>query len=493
MSASGKLTCLALALAALPRCGSDTGSPVEVPNPPDCSASSCVSSVTVSPAAATVFEGHLIQFSASARDASGRAVAGVTFQWEVSDAALAEIDARGRLRGKEAGIVQVRAVASGKVGSVDLVVVDATVASLEIGAPPSLLVNESALLTVTARNADGAKVPTPPRLQWVSSDPAIARFGRVPVVTALRRGIAMITVGDGSVGASASLSVRARVAIGRPPFAQFTSVDIAIGDDLQYAAFFVDVNGAKIDETPSVTWASLDPHVASVSSTGRVIGLQTGRSTITARNSDDVGTMEVLVTDVIAGLPAEVRFAHVGVGHGPLTFVTSQGASVTLTLGESVELPIRSGTFDVQLDGSLSDFGGKERFFLVRGGDRLEIFGTDYGLTGDWINQTSVPADSGLVRFFQGTGGTSWVPVVHLGAPGAPVTLSRLIDCYFDPLNGTEYVRVPAGELDVIMSGKGGGTEIARVRITVTLGRAVTYVIAGESPQTMRLRAFPDF
>jgi hypothetical protein len=43
------------------------------------------------------------------------------------------------------------------------------------------------------------------------------------------------------------------------------------------------------------------------------------------------------------------------------------------------------------------------------------------------------------------------------------------------------------------MSGKGGGTEIARVRITVTLGRAVTYVIAGESPQTMRLRAFPDF
>jgi hypothetical protein len=448
----------------------------------------------VSPAAATVFEGHSIQFSATARDAGGRVVAGVTFQWEVSDAALAEIDAGGRLRGKEAGIVQVRAVAGGKVGSVDLVVVDATVASLEIGAPPSLLVNESALLTVTARNADGVEVPTPPRLQWVSSDPAIARFGRVPVVTALRRGIATITVGDGSVGASASLSVRARVAIGRPPFAQFpTSVDLAIGDDLQYAAFFVDVNGAKIDETPSVTWASLDPHVASVSSTGRVIGLRTGRSTITARNSDDVGTMEVLVTDVIAGLPAEVRFAHVGVGHGPLTFVTSQGASVTLTLGESVELPIRSGTFDVQLDGSLSDIIERERFFLVRGGDRLEIFGTDHGLTGWWINQTSVPADSGLVRFFQGTGGASWVPVVHLGAPGALVTRSRLIDCYFDTLNGTDYVRVPAGELDVIMSGKGGGTEIARVPITVTLGRAVTYVIVGESPQTMRLLTFQDF
>jgi uncharacterized protein YjdB len=490
MKARSKLMVLALALATAPRCESDTGSPVDVPGPPDCGFG-CVSSVTVGPADATVYEGLSIQFGATARDASGQIVTGITFQWEVSDSAVAEIDASGKLRGKEAGIVQVRAIANGKAGSVDLVVVDATVASLEIEAPPSLLVNESASLAATARNADGVEVPTP-QLLWTSSDEAIARvdFGRDPVVTALRRGTATITVGDGSVEATASLSVRARVVIGLSDFSPgYSPSEIALGDDLRYAAFFVDVDGAAIDETPSVTWASFNPHVASVSSTGRVIGLQTGATTITARNSDDVGTMEVRVTNVVAGLPAQLRLAHTAVGSGPLTFVTSQGASVTLTLGESVDLPIRSGTFHVQLNGSPSEFNIMNSW-LVRGGDRLELFGTSWGLTGWWINQTSVPADSGLVRFFQGTGG--WAPVVYLAAPGAPESASRLINCYFDPLDGTDYVLVPAGQLDVIIGNK-ARLEIGRVGITVTPGRAVTYVIAGETPQAIRLMAFTDF
>ena len=504
MKATGKIACLALVLAAVPRCESDTGSPLEVPSPPHCTGPGCnVSSVTVSPATASVYEGLSIQFRATARDASGRVVTGVTFLWEVSDSAVAEIDASGRLTGKAAGIVQVRAIVNGEVGSMDLVVLDATVVSLELVAPPSLLVNESALLKATARNADGAEVPT--QLQWASSDEAIARidFGRAPVVTALRRGTVTINVSAGGVDASVSLSVRARVVIGRPPFGHFTSAEIAIGDDLPYAAFFVDVNGATIDEVPSVTWASLNPHVASVSSTGRVIGLQTGRSTITARNSDGVGTLEVQVTDVVAGLPAQFRLAHAAVGYGPLTFVTSQGASVTLAMGESVVVPIRSGTFTLRVDGLRSDGPWpveSQRFWLVRGGDRLKVFGTRGGLTGGILfDETSVPADSGLVRFVQATGPPSFAGVVFLGAPGATAALGRLINCYFDPGDWTEYVGVPAGELDVIMGDKGlffdpgSGAETARGRITVTPGRAVTYVLAGESPQTMRLLAFPDF
>lgn len=508
MKATGKLACLALVLAAVPRCESDTGSPVEVPSPPDCTAPGCnVSSVRVSPANATVYEGLSIKFTATARNANGQIVTGVTFQWEVSDSAVAEIDASGTLRGKEAGIVQVRAIANGKVGSVDLVVIDATVASLEIVAPPSLLVNESALLAVTARNADGVEVPIPRPLQWASSDEAIARVdvGRAAVVTALRRGTVAINVSAGSVDASVSLSVTARVVIGRPPFGQFTSVDIATGDNLQFGAFFVDVNGATIDETPSVTWASRNPQVAGVSSTGRVIGLQTGGSTITARNSEGVGTMEVRVTDVVAGLPAKVRLAHVAGGYGPLTFVPSQGAPVTLSFGESVEVPIVSGTFQVHVDGLRTDgpWGPftSEYSWLVRGGDHVEVFGTsNAGLTGSWINEASVPAGSGLVRFVQGTGPPNFAGVVLLGAPGATAAESRLIHCYFDPYEFTGYISLPAGELDVLMGDKGlffnlsdAAAVRARGRVTVTPGRAVTYVITGESPETMRLLAFPDF
>ena len=484
-------------------CGGDSHAPTG-PGPPDCTSPICT--VTVRPAAATVFEGLSIKFTATARNASGQIVTGVTFQWEVSDSALAEIDASGRLVGREAGIVQVRAISNGKVGSVDLVVIDATVARLEIVvAQSSLLVNESALFTVKVRNAAGAEVPTPLDLLWTSSDEAIARVsstGRSTVVTALRRGMATINVSAGGVDASVSLTITARVAIGRPPFGQFTYVDIAIGDDLQYAAFFVDVNGAKIDETPSVTWTSDKPDVAGVSSTGRVIGLRTGGATISARSSDGTATMEVVVTDVVAGLPARVRLAHAAGGYGPLTFVPSRGAPVTLSLGESVEVPIVSGTLDVHIDGLRTDGPwavDSERFWLVRGGDHLEVFGTSYGPTGWWINEASVSADSGLVRFVQGTGPPNFALVVLLGAPGATVGASRLIDCYFDPYVITNYITVPAGERDVIMGGKdlfffpGSETVTARGRIAVAPGRAVTYVLAGETPQTMRLLAFPDF
>lgn len=370
-----------------------------------------------------------------------------------------------------------------------------TAASLEIVAPSSLLVNEAALFTVRARNADGVVVRTPPELRWASSNEAIARVeasgAGSGVVTARRRGTVTINVSAGSVDASVSLNVRARVIIRLTP--PHLEASVAIGETLQFEAFFVDVNGATIDETPSVTWTSSDPDVADVNATGNVIGLRNGQATITAWNSDGRATMDVAVTDVIARLPATVRFAHAADGRGPVTFVPSQGAPVTLAFGESVEVPIVSGSFGVHVDGLGSN--GSDQSWAIRGGDHLALYGTRAGTGGLWIKEESVPADSGLVRFLNGTGFPNWALTLVLGAPGAEVAKSRLINCYLDPLDGTEYVLVPAGEFDVIGAGKNfpSAVEIARVRATATSGRAVTYVLAGDSPQTARVVAFPDF
>jgi hypothetical protein len=377
--------------------------------------------------------------------------------------------------------------------------IDATVASLEIVVSPSLLVHEMALLTVKARNADGAVVPTPPQLQWTSSDEAIARVEASGpgsgVATAVRRGTVTINVRAGSVDASVSLSVKARVTIRLIP--PDLEASVAIGEALQFEAFFVDVNGATIDETPSVdAWTSSDPDVADVNSIGNVIGLRTGHATITAWNSDGRATMDVTVTDVIARLPATVRFAHAADGRGPVTFVPSQGAPVTLAFGESVEVPVVSGSFRVQVDGLGPE--GSNQSWTIRGGDHVALYGTEYGTAALWIEEASVPADSGLVRFVNGAGPPNWALTLFLGAPGVEVAESRLINCYYDPLTSTEYVRVPAGEFDVMGGGKDlffnpSGVENARLRATATSGRAVTYVLTGDSPQTARLLAFPDF
>jgi hypothetical protein len=218
--------------------------------------------------------------------------------------------------------------------------------------------------------------------------------------------------------------------------------------------------------------------------------------TITASSTDGVGTLDVIVTDAVQGVPALVRFAHADHGRGPLTFVPSRGAPVTLAFGESTDVPIASGTFSVLVDGlGPTDWS---RSWLVQGGDHLEIFATNSGLTGWWTSRASIPADSGLIRFVQGNG-NGLATVVLLGAPGATVAESRLLECYFDPLVITQYVPVRAGEFDVLAGEKGlffhpgSAVRSARGRITVAPGRAVTYAITGDTPDTMRVLAFPDF
>jgi len=375
-----------------------------------------------------------------------------------------------------------------------------------VSVPTSLLVGESALLTIRMRNPDGTEAQLPPDVQWRSSNEAVVRLQPAStsadrVITALGRGTVTLTVTAGRVAASAVLTVNARVGIlpdGPTPCEFPLTVCVAIGERMAFTAVFVDVNGVSLGEaTPSATWTSSAPDVASVTSwssqaphVGLVTGLRAGRATITASTSVGVGTLDVFVADVIQGGAALVRFAHADQNRGPLTFVPSRGAPVTLAFGESTDVPIASGTYGVRVDGLGPGWSGN---WLVRDGNRLEVFATNESLTAGWTSQTGIPADSGLIRFVQAGN----LPVVLIGAPGATVAESRLVECYFDPGAITWYVRVQGGELDVLGGDKNllppgtGGS--ARQRIRVTPGRAVTYAIIGDSRETMRVIAFPPF
>lgn len=352
---------------------------------------------------------------------------------------------------------------------------------LEILAPPSLVVNETALLTVRKRNVTGAQVPLPP-LQWTSTDATIVRVealaeGGSYRVTALRRGMVTIKFSaEDHLSAAVSLSVKARVAIGGPR-------TVAINESRQLTALFVDVDGQPIDGTrPVVTWASGDPSVVRVNNGGHILGLRLGSATITATSSDGAGSVEVTVADVIAGLPARVRLANAADHRASVTFTPSQGEPVTLAFGESVEFPVASGTFGTQVHGQgflLLSHGQ----WLIRGGERLEIYATRWGISGAFSHQASLPGSSGLVRFVQGAANEEGL-VVLLGA--------RLIHCYFDPGGITEFAEVAAGEVDVFARGKDLGSGVTR-RATAPSGRAVTYVFVGDSLETLRLLSFPDF
>ncbi len=80
-----------------------------------------VASITVSPSDTSIATGDAVQFEATAKDASGVAVLGLTFDWSVSDSSVAAVSG-GVVEGLSSGLITVTASLNGVSGSAQLTV-----------------------------------------------------------------------------------------------------------------------------------------------------------------------------------------------------------------------------------------------------------------------------------------------------------------------------------------------------------------------------------
>ena len=400
--------------------------------------------------------------------------------------------------------------------------IPAPITSITILAPPSLLVHQTTLLEVLGRTARYGMSISPSEVAWTSSDTSVATVSGDGIVTPLRRG--SVTIGATfrrppplqQLETAAQLTIKARVRVARlfaaaggTSWLDYTSefgARMAVGDSVQFVALFADVNGVLLDDaTAPASWSSNAPDVVSVSSSGLAVGLRhvpgseqnspcTTCTVITASTDDGADTGQVFVTDVIAGLPTTVRFAHMIPSVGNLTFMPTQGDPVTLSFGQWVERSIKSGTFSVHLEGIPAAYVAVPNFSGVVGdSDYVSMYavaspgGHGGVLSAQWSRPSNVPADSGYVRF---VAGTQRAAVVYLRDLGAPV--SGVADlCYFDMGDGTRYYQRAAGNFDIIASTK-NPQDSTRITVAAAAGRKFTYVIVGESQSTMQAVAFPD-
>ena len=81
-----------------------------------------------------------------------------------------------------------------------------------------------------------------------------------------------------------------------------TDVKTAIGETVQLEAVPKDSGGNALDRR--VTWASADSSLAIVSSTGAVMALKTGTTTITAASDQQTAQTEVTITSTETVLPS---------------------------------------------------------------------------------------------------------------------------------------------------------------------------------------------
>ena len=152
--------------------------------------------------------GEEVTIAATAVDASGAPVLGVTPFWESGDASVARVDDAGRVTAIGAGITMIYAF-KGPVRSGARVQVTNDPATIAIDPSADTLTRAGQQLTYTAdvRNAQGAPIANYPTV-WRSDNPGVAVVSSTGTVTAVAPGAARIIGEAGTIADTVSLVIR---------------------------------------------------------------------------------------------------------------------------------------------------------------------------------------------------------------------------------------------------------------------------------------------
>src|SRR5436853_48991 len=178
------------------------------------------------------------------------------------------------------------------------------VASVTVSpASVSVLQGQTVQLTATPRDASGNPL-TGRVITWQSSNSAIASVNGSGLVSGVAAG-GPVTITATSEGQSGTASIT----VSGVPVASVTvspaSASVPAGQTVQLSATLRDANG-NILTGRSVTWASNNTSVATVTGTGLVTGKVAGSATVTATSEGQSGTAAITVTP-----SAGAQFDHV--------------------------------------------------------------------------------------------------------------------------------------------------------------------------------------
>jgi len=273
-----------------------------------------VASVTVSPASVSVLQGQTVQLTATPRDANGNPLTGRVITWQSSNSAIASVNGSGLVTGVgPGGPVTMTATSEGQSGTASVTVTVAPVAAVTV-TPSSgtVAIGQTVQLTATPRDASGNPL-TGRVITWQSSNSAIASVNGSGLVSGVAAG-GPVTITATSEGQSGTASIT----VSGVPVASVTvspaSASVPAGQTVQLSATLRDANG-NILTGRSVTWASNNTSVATVTGTGLVTGKVAGSATITATSEGQNGTAAITVTPVpVASVTVTPATAGVAVG-----------------------------------------------------------------------------------------------------------------------------------------------------------------------------------
>ena len=287
-----------------------------------------VAKIVIAPSHPTVVVGQETQLSATPQDSAGNALTGVAITWSSADPTTATIDQTGTASGKKAGVVTITAT-SGTVSASTSLTVQAASANAVTLSPQSssLIVGQTLTVTAVVTDASGSPLPNA-TVVFSSGAPGVATITSTGAltakVTAVGSGQAQITGTSGGIVGSATVNV-APVPVGSVTISPSSATIVQSGGNVQLTATVKDTAGHVLTGR-TITWTSLNPGVAAVSSTGLVVGVSAGEAVISASTGGQSGVAVVTV-----GTPGPPTVNTVIVTPDTATITNSNNSSVQLT------------------------------------------------------------------------------------------------------------------------------------------------------------------
>jgi uncharacterized protein YjdB len=254
-----------------------------------------VTGITIAPVTATIAKGQTQQYTATATfsDTTTQDVtSGAT--WSSSDPGVAPISNAPGSRGLATGVLSGTATATTITATLNGVT--STPATLSVTAPAlaniavtpggaGIAKGQTQQFTATGTYSDGSTRDLTASVTWQSSNPGVATIAATGTATGVDTGTTSITAASGPItspGVTLAVSAATLSALAVTP----ASASIAKGASQQYTAIGTFTDGTTADLTSSVTWASSNAGVATVSNAAGSHGLATavapGTATITA-------------------------------------------------------------------------------------------------------------------------------------------------------------------------------------------------------------------
>ena len=334
-----------LAVAALGCGGGGDGGPT----PPQCS----VSAVVVTPPTLSVVAGSTGPLTAAVTQTN---CTNVVTNWTTSNASIATVSSAGVVTGVVAGgPITITATAGGASGSSQVTVTPAQVPIATISLSQTtagLPTGQTLQLTATARDASGNAL-TGRTITWTSSATNVATVTANGLVVAVAGGQTTITAAAEGKSATAIITVSSQ------PVASVTVTPngsvLQPGATLQLAALTREAGGSVLSGR-TVTWATGNASVATVSTDGLVTAVNPGAVSITATSEGIVGAA-IIVT---AG-PSSNRFAYALANQPSAPSYTPSTADQYVSSGGSITIVRQSdGIYDVTFPNMTKGAGQRE-------------------------------------------------------------------------------------------------------------------------------------